>query len=128
MKNNKLVACFLMHTGFLIYASYTVLGKFAARHDALSLTWCFFYAGIIAVLGIYAVLWQQVLKSFSLPIAMCNKAITIVWGMAFSRILFAEQITLKKIAGATIILCGIILLSTASDSSVKTDYSTEAEK
>lgn len=119
MKNNKLFAFFIMHAGFLIYSLYTVLGKFAARYDTLSLNWCLFYAGIIGVLGIYAVLWQQVLKAFSLPVAMCNKAITIVWGMAFSRILFSEEITLKKIAGALIILGGIILLSTAKSESEK---------
>ena len=119
MKNYKFFAFFIMHAGFLIYSLYTVLGKFAAGYETLSLGWCLFYTGIIGVLGIYAVLWQQVLKAFSLPVAMCNKAITIVWGMAFSRILFSEEITLKKIAGALIILGGIILLSTAKSESEK---------
>ena len=116
----------LMHIGFLIYSLYTVLGKYAARYDAFSFSWCCFYAAIVGVLGLYAILWQQVLKKVRLPIAMCNKAVTIVWGMLFSALLFGEQITLKKILGAAIILCGILLLSAAdkdnaaSDSAAKT--------
>ena len=106
-----------MHLGFLIYASYTLLGKLAAKRDFLSPTWIAFYAGIIFVLAVYAVIWQQVLKSFSLPVAMCNKAVTIVWGMIFSALLFGERISPKKIAGALVIFCGIILLSLAEKKS-----------
>ena len=74
---------------------------------------CVIYCIIIALLFVYAVLWQQVLKSFRLPIAICNKAVTIVWGMFFSRLIFGEEITLKKVLGALIILSGIFLLSFA---------------
>lgn len=110
-----------MHVGFLIYSLYTVLGKYAARYDAFSFKWCCFYAAIVGVLGLYAILWQQVLKKVRLPIAMCNKAVTIVWGMLFSALLFAERITLKKVAGAAIILCGILLLSAADKDSAASD-------
>ncbi len=110
---NKFFPFILMHIGFLIYASYTLLGKLAAKHDFMSPVWIAFYAGIILVLAVYAIIWQQVLKFFALPVAMCNKAVTIVWGMLFSALLFGEQITVKKLVGAAVILCGIVLLSSA---------------
>lgn len=110
---NKFFPFILMHIGFLIYASYTLLGKLAAKHGFMSPVWIAFYAGIIFVLAVYAIIWQQVLKFFSLPVAMCNKAVTIVWGMLFSSLLFSEQITIKKMLGAAVILCGIVLLSSA---------------
>ena len=114
MKNQtKFFPFLLMHLGFLIYASYTLLGKLAAKHQFLSPVWIAFYAGIIFVLAVYAVIWQQVLKNFALPVAMCNKAVTIVWGMLFSALLFGERITAKKLLGAAVILCGIVLLSAA---------------
>ena len=116
----------LMHIGFLIYSLYTVLGKYAARYDAFSFNWCCFYAAIVGVLGLYAILWQQVLKKVRFPIAMCNKAVTIVWGMLFSALLFGEQITLKKVLGAAIILCGILLLSVADKDSAASDSAAEA--
>lgn len=110
---NKFFPFILMHIGFLIYASYTLLGKLAAKHDFMSPVWIAFYAGIILVLAVYAIIWQQVLKAFALPVAMCNKAVTIVWGMLFSALLFGEQITVKKLVGAAVILCGIVLLFSA---------------
>ena len=108
---SKFFPFLLMHTGFFLYAFYPVLGKSASKYDFLSFNYCVIYCVIIALLFVYAILWQQVLKSFRLPIAICNKAVTIVWGMFFSRMFFSEEITLKKILGAAIILFGIILLS-----------------
>ena len=108
---SKLFPFFLMHIGFFLYTFYPVLGKVASKYNFLSFNYCAIYCIIIALLFVYAILWQQVLKTFRLPIAICNKAVTIVWGMFFSRMFFAEEITLKKILGAAIILFGIILLS-----------------
>lgn len=71
------------------------------------------------LLFVYALLWQQVLKTVKLPVAMCNKAVTIVWGMLLSLMIFAEEITLKKVFGAVIILSGIVLLSVAEKSAKK---------
>ncbi len=70
---------------------------------------------MIFILFVYALIWQQVLKTFRLPFAMCNKVITIVWGMLFSALIFNEQITLKKITGALIILSGIMMLSSVDN-------------
>ncbi len=119
MKSN-FPAFFLMHIGFLIYSFYTVIGKFASQHERFSLQFCILYCCVILVLFIYAIIWQQVLKTFRLPIAICNKAMTIVWGMILSALIFSEQITLKKITGAAIILCGIILLSVSDSNTSKT--------
>ena len=115
MKKNNLASFLLMHAGFLIYSFYTVLGKIAAKYDFLSLQFCIFYCILILILFIYALLWQQVLKVIPLSFATANKASTIVWGMFWSFLFFQEDITLKKIVGAVIIITGIILLSSATN-------------
>jgi len=111
MKNNTFLTFILMHFGFLLYSFYTVLGKIAAKYNSFSTKWCIYYCLIICLLALYAILWQQVLKKITLSVAICNKAITIVWGMTFSHFLFNEEITLKKIIAVCVILAGIILLS-----------------
>ena len=116
MKKNNLSSFLLMHAGFLIYSFYTVLGKIAAKYDFLSLQFCIFYCILILILFIYAIVWQQVLKVIPLSFATANKASTIVWGMLWSFLFFQEEITLKKIIGAIIIISGIILLSTSTKS------------
>ena len=116
MKKNNFPSFLLMHAGFLIYSFYTVLGKIAAKYDFLSLHFCIFYCILIFILFVYAILWQQVLKVIPLSFATANKASTIVWGMLWSFLFFHEEITLKKVIGAIIIISGIILLSTSTKS------------
>ena len=116
MKKNNFPSFLLMYACFLIYSFYTVLGKIAAKYDFLSLPFCLFYCILIFILFVYAILWQQVLKVIPLSFATANKASTIVWGMLWSFLFFQEEITLKKVIGAIIIISGIILLSTSTKS------------
>ncbi|QOS39889.1 transporter [Treponema rectale] len=115
---------FLMHFSFLIYCSYAVIGKFAAKLDFLSLKFIAVYCGVFFILGIYALLWQQVLKHISLTTAIANKSITIIWGLIAGYFLFHESITKTKILGAILILCGIFILSFQSSSDSVDDKNT----
>lgn len=108
---NKALSCILMHFIFVLYSFYTVLGKKASYFDFLSVKFCFLYCAMIFILFVYAVLWQQVLKSIPLSIASANKAVTIFWGMWWGFLFFNEEISIKKIAGAFIIITGILILS-----------------
>lgn len=100
-----------MHFIFVLYSFYTVLGKKASGFDFLSVNFCFLYCAMIFILFVYAVLWQQVLKSIPLSIASANKAVTIFWGMWWGFLFFNEEISIKKITGAFIIITGILILS-----------------
>ena len=108
---NKALSCILMHFIFVLYSFYTVLGKKSSGFDFLSVNFCFLYCAMIFILFVYAVLWQQVLKSIPLSIASANKAVTIFWGMWWGFLFFNEEISIKKIAGAFIIITGILILS-----------------
>jgi drug/metabolite transporter (DMT)-like permease len=66
---------------------------------------------VFAILFLYALLWQQVLKKFPLSTAIANKSVTIIWGMIFGLLFFDEKITPKMFLGTALILSGIILLS-----------------
>ena len=104
-----------MHLAFLVYTIYPLIGKFASRYEVLSLPFIALYCLVFAVLAVYALLWQQVLKRFSLSTAIANKSITIVWGMAFGLLLFKESVSLKMLLGTILILSGIFLLSTEKE-------------
>ncbi len=108
---NKALSYILMHFIFVLYSFYTVLGKKASGFAFLSVNFCFLYCAMIFILFVYAVLWQQVLKSIPLSIASANKAVTIFWGMWWGFLFFNEEISIKKIAGAFIIITGILILS-----------------
>lgn len=118
-KKTKLNSIFFMHTAFLVYCLYPLLGKFATRYELLSLPFITLYCVVFGVLFVYAILWQQVLKKNSLTTAIANKSITIVWGMIFGFLFFKEAITPKMLVGAALILSGILILSTEKMESEK---------
>ncbi len=110
-KKDNFITYILMHFGFLIYSCYSLVGKYSSKVELFSLTFFVLYALVVFILFVYAIIWQQVLKSIRLSTAIANKSVTIIWGMFFGRIFFNETITIKNIIGAVIILAGILLLS-----------------
>ncbi len=94
----------------MVYSFFGLFSKMASQEDFLSWKFIIYYAVVICNLGIYAIVWQQILKRISLVEAYANKAVIIIWGILWGKIFFQEQITYNKIVGALIIICGIILV------------------
>ena len=115
ISNTKLTSILFMHASFLVYCIYPLLGKFATRYELFSFPFIAFYCVVFAVLFVYALLWQQVLKKIPLTTAIANKSITIIWGMIFGLFFFDEKITLEMFLGALLILSGIFILSTEKE-------------
>ena len=99
-----------LHLLLFMFSFCGVFSKLAAGYEFLSLKFCIFYIISIIILGIYAILWQQVLKRFSLTTAFFNRAVNVIWGMIWGIIFFSETITLKMIIGAIIVLIGVGLV------------------
>ena len=114
-KSRNLLSFLFMHIAFLVYTLYPLLGKFATRYEMLSFQFVALYCVVFAILFLYAILWQQVLKRIPLTTAIANKSITIVWGMIFGLLLFGEGISLKMLIGVALILSGILILSTEKE-------------
>ncbi|WP_241158133.1 hypothetical protein [Adlercreutzia sp. ZJ138] len=76
-----------------------------------SVSFFLFYVGMLFVLGIYAIGWQQILKRLPLTVAFANKAVTVIWGMLWGAVFFNESITFPMIIGATVVMIGVVLYS-----------------
>ena len=98
-----------LHLLLLLFAETTVLSKLAAGEAFLSLRFCLFFGGEFVLLGIYALGWQQILKRLPLTVAYTNKAVTLVWSMAFGVLLFHEKIQFKQILGCALAVAGVLL-------------------
>ena len=94
---------------FLVYSSANIFMKLSSSGDNLIAT-LFFLVCAFGVLGIYAILWQQILKHVSLTTAFMFKSITVIYGMLFAAMLFKEHITMNNMIGAVLIITGIIIL------------------
>ena len=106
-KTNKYI---YLHLLLFLFSLCGVFSKLAAQNEFLSLKFCLFYGASILILGIYAILWQQILKKFSLTTAFFNKAVTIIWGMLWGVLFFKETITINMIIGTIVVLIGVGLV------------------
>ena len=97
----------------MLYSISGVCSKIAAGYNFFSLPFIMLYGGMIAILAIYAVVWQQILKKMPLVTAYANKAATVVWAGIWGIIIFHEQIGLGKVVSMILVAAGIILFSYA---------------
>lgn len=105
MKNKKWYI--VLNLSLLLYSCSGIFSKLASNQKGIDFIFC--YGGMIAVLLIYAILWQQIIKRLPLTVAFANKAITIVWGMLLGRLVFQEQHTPRQIVAAGVIIVGVVL-------------------
>lgn len=99
----------------LLYACVSLFTKYASQQEFMSWNYMVGLIGAIGVMGLYAVLWQQILKRIELSLAYMFKGTSIVFVMLLAYILFGEQITWNNIVGAIIIIGGIVLFANSAE-------------
>lgn len=99
----------LLISAFFIYSSSGIFSKYASIQKFLSFPYIGFLAGVIFVLGIYAVLWQQIIKRMPVGDAYLFKGTGTIFGLLIAHYMFGEIITINNCIGAAIIITGITL-------------------
>ena len=95
----------------LLYACVSIFTKYASQQEFMSWNYMLGLFGAIGVMGLYAVLWQQILKRIELSLAYMFKGTSLIFVMLLAYVLFGEQITWNNILGAIIITVGIVLFA-----------------
>ena len=95
----------------MIYTGSSIAAKFAAAQELLSFRFCLFYGVEILILGIYAILWQQIIKRFELSVAYANRAMLLVWSMIWAVLIFHDEITSQNIAGVLLVIAGTVIIN-----------------
>ena len=83
----------------------------ASRQEMLSLPYLLWMAGAVGVMGVYAILWQQVLKRVELSTAYMFKGTGMIFGLLIAWLILGEQITINNMIGAAVIITGIVLFA-----------------
>ncbi len=97
----------------IVYTLSGVAGKYASGGDVKQFV--FFYGIEVVILGVYALLWQQILKEVELSIAYANRSIALLWSMIWAAVLFHEKITVKNIIGVLIVIIGTIIVNSDNE-------------
>ena len=99
-----------LHLELLLFSLGGVCSKMASGKEFLSFEFILWYGLLILNLGIYAIVWQQIIKHLPLTTAYASKAITIVWGILWGLLFFEEHIKWNMIVGAIIVIVGVIIV------------------
>lgn len=102
----------LLYFAVAVYSCCSLCNKFASGYPVFSWNFILLYGCSILVLGIYAVLWQFVLKRFELSVAYSAKPLATLLSMVWGVALFHEPISWNMIVGAVIILIGMRVVVT----------------
>lgn len=113
MNKSRTKALIVLHVMLMIYSFSGVCSKLASGEKMLSPKFCLYYACIIGLLGGYAIGWQKIIKVLPLSTAFSNKAVTLIWALIWGILFFGEKITIGKVIGVVMVICGVVLFSTA---------------
>lgn len=95
----------------LVYACTYICMKKASPYAFLSAPYILWVVATIGVMGVYAVLWQQVLARVPLSTAYMFKGTSLIFVLLLSALLFHEGITWQNVMGSFIIVSGIVLFA-----------------
>lgn len=95
----------------LVYSLTGVCTRHAAAYDFLSCQYILWVFGAIGMLGVYAIIWQQIIQRIPISTAYMFRGLGLVFSLCFCYCLFNEQITMHNIIGAIIIIAGITLFA-----------------
>ena len=88
-----------------------IASKFASRYAFLSPGFILSYFVEILILGIYAIIWQQIIKKTEISVAYTNKAVAIFWSMVWSALIFREHISMANVIGVAVIFIGMMMVN-----------------
>lgn len=96
----------------VIYTLSSVVAKLATGKELFSFSFFLFYGLELLILGVYAILWQQMIKRFDLSIAYANRAMALLWSALWAVLLFREELSEKQIAGIVLVILGTVIVNT----------------
>lgn len=96
---------------FALYSTTGIFSKNASFHRFMSWPYILNFTGLIVVLFIYALMWQNILKRLPLNVAFMWKSTGLFFSLLYSHYIFNEEITLNNILGISIIFSGLIIIS-----------------
>lgn len=114
-KKTSIKTLLLVQAIVFLYSLVSMLSKFSSgvmeNYGLFSIQFVLLFGGMVGCLGVYAILWQQILKKVDLIAAYVHKSTTLIWSMLWSVTLFHETIEWNNVVGILVVVAGIILVT-----------------
>lgn len=112
VRGHKIKDIVLLQGVIIIYTISGVMSKEASASGDDLTRFLVFFGLEFVLLGVYAVLWQQMIKRFELSVAYANRSMAVVWSMVWAIVFFHDAITIQNIAGVVLVVAGIWIIDT----------------
>lgn len=93
----------------MLYSCTTFFSKYASTQEFLSLPYIGGILGAFGIMGVYALLWQQVIKRTPIGEAFLFKGTVLIWTMLICYFFFNEPITVCNLIGILLVCTGITI-------------------
>ena len=133
MQGNRIFDCIKetlkIQPAVLLYCSVSVLTKCAAillpkreagmeiGNYAIRVIMDWRVVGIVLLiffaLGLYAFIWQKLIKNAMIAVVYANKSSSILWGQSAAVVIFGEHVACRNLVGLFIIFAGILLVNSS---------------
>lgn len=113
IKNIIMLQCVVV-----IYTISSVMSKIASMNKDNILKFLFFFGMEFIILGLYAVLWQQMIKRFQLSVAYANRSMSLIWSMVWAVVFFHDKITVNNIIGVMLVILGTVIVNSETEGQV----------
>jgi drug/metabolite transporter (DMT)-like permease len=100
----------LLQISIFILSLSGIMAKIASTYELFSIGFFQYFILEIIILGIYATLWQQILKKMEMIVAYANRGMYLIWTLFWAMLFFDETITINNILGSIIIILGITMV------------------
>lgn len=105
----------LIQSMVFLYSLVSMLSKYASsflqKYGLFSVQFILLFGIMVGCLGIYAILWQKVLKKVDLITAYVHKSTTLIWSLLWAVTLFGESLAWNNIVGVLIVVVGVMLVT-----------------
>ena len=110
------IKSFFLLLGMVIVFSFSgVFTKLAGQEPFLSGKFILLYGCALCLMGLYAIVWQQILRRIPLTTAYAARATGIAWSMVWGLLFFQEEIRWNMVLGAAVIMFGVYRVVTADE-------------
>ncbi|MDD3268865.1 MAG: EamA family transporter [Syntrophomonadaceae bacterium] len=100
----------LLQLSTFILSLGAIVAKQASGFKMFSVDFISYYLLEIFIIGVYAILWQQIIKKFEISVAYANKGTLIIWTMIWAVLFFQETVSINNVLGAALVIAGIIMV------------------
>lgn len=107
IKNVLLLQCVVV-----IYTFSSIMSKNASASADDPLRFLIFLGLEFVFLGVYAILWQQMIKRFELSVAYANRSMAVLWSMLWAVVFFHDEVTVKNMIGVLLVTAGTLIINT----------------